>query len=238
MNRSKSLREIVERYNKVIAHRGCWDREYPENSLEAIAIAADRGFPIEIDVHLTADNDIVVFHDHTLFRMCRRRGRVEEMTVAGLKQCRLHGTRHTIPTFGEVLKAVDGRVAIYVELKCAENARGLSDALLKAVENYDGDVVFIGFNHTEVAYLQTKGYPVCASSLRLPAPFTGEFKPDGMLTNILFTPRDESVRAQYSPFISWTLCNNRRRKKAQICCPAAIYNTRRFKDLRNPKQSN
>ena len=54
------------------AHRGLHDNEHgiPENSMAAFQRAVDKGYGIELDVHLTADNQLVVFHDDTLTRMC------------------------------------------------------------------------------------------------------------------------------------------------------------------------
>lgn len=56
----------------MIAHRGLFDNhsEAPENSLAAFRKAVDQGFGIELDVQLTKDGKLVVFHDFDLKRMC------------------------------------------------------------------------------------------------------------------------------------------------------------------------
>ena len=70
-----------------IAHRGYHDRAAGriENTASAFAAAIDRNFSIECDLRLTADEEVIVFHDETLDRMmgaasrsgcrCRRCGR-------------------------------------------------------------------------------------------------------------------------------------------------------------------
>ena len=78
------------------AHRGLHDNERPENSLAAFQAAADRGLGAELDVHLTKDGQLVVFHDGTLDRVCGRSGKVEKMTAAELMTCRLAGTEMRI----------------------------------------------------------------------------------------------------------------------------------------------
>ena len=54
---------------KIIAHRGMHSN-CPENSLMAFQKAVQKGYPIELDVQLTKDNEVIVFHDSTLKRMC------------------------------------------------------------------------------------------------------------------------------------------------------------------------
>ena len=49
--------------NKPIAHRGLWGENAVENSLTAYKLASNAKLPIEMDVYLTKDEKIVVFHD-------------------------------------------------------------------------------------------------------------------------------------------------------------------------------
>ena len=62
------------------AHRGLHDKKrgIPENSFPAFRAAIEAGDGIELDVHLTKDGQLVVFHDDTFERICGRRGRVED----------------------------------------------------------------------------------------------------------------------------------------------------------------
>ena len=56
------------------AHRGLWNAAegVPENSLPAFARAAEQGYAIELDIQITKDGRIVVFHDDMMKRMCGR----------------------------------------------------------------------------------------------------------------------------------------------------------------------
>ncbi len=105
---------------RYIAHRGLHDLSdgTPENSLAAFRAAIERGYAIEIDIHLTADGQIVVFHDDDVQRMCGVFGRPERMTLAELKALRLGGTDEQIPTLRECLDTVAGRVPLLIEFKC------------------------------------------------------------------------------------------------------------------------
>lgn len=101
------------------AHRGLFDNEAdaPENSMRAFERAVQAGYGIEMDVQLSRDGVAVVFHDFTLERMCGREGKVCDYTWQELKQMRLGKSEETIPGFADVLKMVNGRVPLIVEIK-------------------------------------------------------------------------------------------------------------------------
>lgn len=85
---------IRERYDRartsgvplVGGHRGN-PAEHPENTLASFRSAIELGVDlIECDVHLTADGELVVIHDHTLDRTTNGSGLVVERTAAELRQ--------------------------------------------------------------------------------------------------------------------------------------------------------
>ena len=85
----------------MIAHRGLFDNhsEAPENSLAAFRKAVDQGFGIELDVQLTKDGKLVVFHDFDLKRMCGIHKKLTELTYAELEQYSLKDSTEKIPLF-------------------------------------------------------------------------------------------------------------------------------------------
>lgn len=100
----------------IIAHRGA-SAERPENTLSAfrraVALEADG---IELDVHVTADDVPVVFHDATLRRLTGAGGRVSRRRWAELKPLRVRGSE-PIPRLVDVLKLTRGLVVVQIELK-------------------------------------------------------------------------------------------------------------------------
>lgn len=71
---------------RLFAHRGA-SGTAPENTLEAFAEGLEAGADrLELDVHATADGEIVVFHDETLERTTNGSGLVRERTLAELKK--------------------------------------------------------------------------------------------------------------------------------------------------------
>ena len=70
--------------SKRYAHRGLHNSERAENSLSAFRAAVDAGYGIELDVRLSKDGELVVFHDDTLERVTDREGRVDSFTAKEL----------------------------------------------------------------------------------------------------------------------------------------------------------
>jgi len=107
----------------LIAHRG-FSARYPENTLAAFRAAAESGVGmIELDITLTRDRQMVVFHDDTLARTTNGRGNVRARTLGELKRLDagswfgpgFKGER--IPTLDEVMMAMPPELAINIEIK-------------------------------------------------------------------------------------------------------------------------
>jgi glycerophosphoryl diester phosphodiesterase len=76
----------LERRVLHIAHQGGED-EAPSNTLYALKTAKDKGADVlEIDVHATADGELVVIHDDTVNRTTNGTGRVDALTLEQIKQ--------------------------------------------------------------------------------------------------------------------------------------------------------
>lgn len=125
---------------KFFAHRGLFDNESeaPENSLAAFQKAVDAGYGIEMDVQLTKDDQLVVFHDATLKRMCGIEGNVWDYTLKELKTFRLKNSKETIPEFADVLKLVDGKVPLIIEYKMDRPLTKVCELGDAVLQNYQG----------------------------------------------------------------------------------------------------
>ena len=145
--KTHSPRKEMKRYKGVrFAHRGLHGDKIAENSMSAFKAAVDAGFGIELDVRLSSDGVLVVFHDDTLERMVGIRKRVDELTVSELTALRLGNSDEGIPTFSEVLELVGGRVPLLVEIKEDRGNFAVSDATAKALMLYSGDYIVESFN--------------------------------------------------------------------------------------------
>ncbi len=145
-----------------IAHRGWHDEKISENSMLAFKKAIDKGVAIEIDLRLTADNVLVVFHDHNLKRMTGVAGEIEELTYKQLQNYSLYDGQK-IPTFKEVLSLVAGRVPLLIEFKVhKKNQRALVDKAMQLLEGYDRSTVAFQSFYPQCLRYGKKTYPQIA----------------------------------------------------------------------------
>jgi len=128
------------------AHRGLHGPGIPENSLAAFRAALDAGAGIECDVRLSADRQVMVFHDHDLRRLCASGLAVESTPAAVLAAQRLFDSGEHIPRLAELLDLVAGRVPLLVEIKCrGGNAAQIAAAVSDLLEGYSGPVGVMSF---------------------------------------------------------------------------------------------
>ncbi len=128
------------------AHRGLHGDGVPENSLAAFSRAVRNGYGIELDVQLSRDGEIMVFHDYTLARMTGREGELSDFTADELRTLTLGGTSERIPTLAEVLALVNGRVPLLVELKGESADTSLCEPLATMLSSYGGPYCIESFN--------------------------------------------------------------------------------------------
>ena len=143
--------ELLRRYR--YAHRGFHDKpQIPENSLAAFARAIKNGFGAELDIHLTKDGKLVVFHDSDLMRCTGTEGILEEKTLEELRSLRLEGTDELIPLFDEVLELFEHATPLIIELKTyAGNHAELAKAAVERLDRYTGDYCIESFDPRAIA---------------------------------------------------------------------------------------
>ena len=127
-------------------HKGNKAGTPPENSLEAFELACQAGYGIELDVQLSRDGVVMVFHDSTLIRMTGKEGKVCDYTAEELGKITLADSNQTIPTFREVLALIDGRVPLLVELKGESFDKSLCPKVAEILKEYKGDYCLESFN--------------------------------------------------------------------------------------------
>lgn len=131
---------------KPFAHRGLFGAQRPENSLSAIDAAIDAGFPVEIDVQVSADGRAVVFHDWNLLRLTGVDARVVHLPAAELTRLPINKTSQTIPFLEEALDHIAGRQPVLLEVKNRRWPTALEPEVARLVTAYEGQVGVHSFN--------------------------------------------------------------------------------------------
>ncbi|MFT8928605.1 MAG: glycerophosphodiester phosphodiesterase [Sporolactobacillus sp.] len=142
---------------EIIAHRGSKSNR-PENTLAAFEEAKRvKSDGIELDVHLTKDQKVVVIHDEKVNRTTNGKGQIKNFTLEELKQLdagswfspKYKGEK--IPTLIEVLQLLaDYRGILNIEFKTDRNIYpGIEERVFQLVQNYRSNysVVYSSFNH-------------------------------------------------------------------------------------------
>ena len=154
------------------AHRGLYDNQHgvPENSLPAFRAAAEKGYGVELDVQLSSDGHVVVFHDDTLDRVCGVRGNVVEFTLAELQQMKLLDTAETIPLFTDVLSVLGrGAGPVIVELKSGSRNRELCEKTREILRTWPGVYCVESFDPAIVSWFCRNAPEVIRGQLAQPA---------------------------------------------------------------------
>jgi glycerophosphoryl diester phosphodiesterase len=130
-----------------IAHRG-FTKNLPDNTLEAFQAATELGADgIEFDVHETADNQFIIFHDPKVDGQ-----EIAQTTLAGIQGIRLAG-KYRIPTLEQTLDLCRNRLKMLVEIKQARSLDRLLSILRTRAELKD--VIVISFNRDLILNLAT-----------------------------------------------------------------------------------
>lgn len=136
------------------AHRGLHapERGVVENTKTAFQAAMDAGYGIELDVRLSGNGDVVVFHDVTLDRLTLASGRVDEHSVAELKKVSFRNCSDRIQTLSELLKQVDGQVPLLIELKTDWTSHGPAEQRIADIlDGYKGHAAVMSFDPISIA---------------------------------------------------------------------------------------
>lgn len=138
----------------VYAHRGLHGKGVPENSMHAFELALQKGYGIELDVHLMSDGGLAVIHDSKLERTTGAQGCIEDLTTADLENYHLEGTWESIPQFQQVLELFAGKAPLIIELKAERgNHAALCQAVCQALEGYQGPYCIESFDPRCILWL-------------------------------------------------------------------------------------
>lgn len=129
----------------IVGHRGAAGHA-PENTLASFQKALDLGVHmIELDLHLTADKELVVIHDATVDRTTNGEGAVIDLTVGEIQKLDAGSwfngkfKEEKVPTLKEVLDVVNGSCPLLIEIKWPKRGiyNNLTQQLVAILTEYD-----------------------------------------------------------------------------------------------------
>lgn len=141
-------------------HRGKHSSVIKENTMDSFEEAVNDGLGIELDVRLSNDNKVVVSHDDSLKRVFGVDKKISELTYKEICDCCNNG----VPLLSDVLKLVDGKVGIMVEIK--SNKVGLlEEKVYEILKEYKGKFVIVSFNPFSLRYFRKKDSSIIRGQL-------------------------------------------------------------------------
>ena len=229
---------------KYFTHRGLHNKAIgiPENSLLAFKESLKRNRPIEFDIHLLLDGNIVVFHDDNLYRMTGYNKDIKTCTYNDIKQLKLLDTKEKIPLLQEVLKLVDGEVLLDIELKYSQPAGKLEEKVCEYLDEYKGQFVVSSFNPLSIRWFKKhrphyiRGTIAYETKVYERLGMIQKFIYKNMLLNFICKPdfiayrlhslpnkRVENYKKQGYPILVWTIKSDDDLKKAKKYGDSFIY---------------
>ncbi|HEV2043705.1 MAG TPA: glycerophosphodiester phosphodiesterase family protein [Sphingomicrobium sp.] len=154
MRSSRSAADPLDPGRNGFAHRGLHRApSIIENSLSSFAASLEYGAGIECDLRLTADNQILVFHDADAQRLCGSPEIIGRSTLAELAHLTVGG--HPLQTLAQLLALVAGRVPILLEVKVDGDLFRVGRALIATLDGYTGPFGVMSFHAGLMRWLKT-----------------------------------------------------------------------------------
>lgn len=181
----------------LIAHRGLFEKhsDHPENSLSAFRRAVEQGFGVELDIQMSSDGYMMVFHDRSLERMCGDPRRLTQCTYEELRRLRLDHSDEKIPTLDEVLDVIDRKVPMIVEIKPEGKCIQTTQRVAERMDRYQGLWCMESFHPMAVRWMKRNRPDVIRGQLAsnflkmsIPCPYVLRFILTNMMCNCLARP--------------------------------------------------
>ena len=139
----------VDWLKRPIAHRGlhCSAQGIIENTVSAVRAAMDEDFAIEVDLRPARCGTPMVFHDASLERLTEAEGKVRDRLATELTTLKFTDTFDPMMTLSDLLKLVDSKVPLVLEIKSDWSKQGDFERRIVAdLADYKGHVAVMSFD--------------------------------------------------------------------------------------------
>jgi glycerophosphoryl diester phosphodiesterase len=151
---------------EIIGHRGA-SFDAPENTMASFRLGYAQGADgVELDIHLTRDNQVVVMHDYDTARVGGSTNKIKDSTLAELREFEIgHWGKWTnsnfhekIPLLSDVLKIIPPGKKLFIEIKTGPEIIPALAGVLKRSKSKLEQLVIITFNY-DSAIAAKKKFP-------------------------------------------------------------------------------
>ena len=230
MRSSRSAADPLAPGRNGFAHRGL--HRAPaiiENTLVSFAASLELGAGIECDLRLTADDQILVFHDADAARLCGSPDIIGQATRADLAHLTVGG--QPLPTLAQLLTLVAGRAPMLLEAKIHGDVWRFGRALVAALDGYAGPYGVMSFDPRLLRWLKTnaahmrRGLVIrdSLSSLKRWGAMTLA-DPAFLAVDVAAIEKPWVAAARSKlPVYTWTVCTRDDRARSLPCADALIW---------------
>ena len=212
-----------------IAHRGLFDNiNIVENTLASFNNAIDNDYAIELDVIMSKDHEVIVFHDYDLKRLANKDLQIKDLTSQELRNILLLNTDSSIPTLDEVLYAVNGKTPLMIEIKSG-NHPFIEERLIEILKSYDGPVCVKSFDINTVNWFKINApfikYGLIGSNLDININDLKDLNIDFLSYDIEFINDAIVTEAKNKkiPIITWTINSIEKFEEAHLKADNIIF---------------
>lgn len=131
-----------------IAHRGIKTDTIIEHTIPAFSLALKKNVPIELDIHLLKDGNIVVYHDNDLRILMGINRKISSYSYNELKKLTFPNTNTQIPLLSDVFNLIKGKVLLVIEIKRTTicNTQKYCQKIVKLLKQYPYEIIIQSFD--------------------------------------------------------------------------------------------
>ena len=212
-----------------IAHRGLHNnKNIIENTIESFELAIKYNYSIELDIVLSKDGEVMVFHDYDLNRLAGINKLIKNCNANELRNIKLLETNSVISSIDEVLYRISGKVPILIEIKEFFHP-DIEERLFEIIRSYDGEIAIQSFNKNSIRWFK-KNAPfyklgLVSNSQELTVKEISELGVDFLALdiNILDSSIARNLKSDKFQILTWTVDTPEKYKKSQKFADNCIF---------------
>lgn len=209
----------------IFAHRGA-SAYAPENTLKSFRLAQRLGADgVELDLHLSSDNHLIVMHDESVRRTTDGAGLIKNLPLEQIKKLKIKENQK-VPSLGEVINILDKKILLNIEIKKYFFSKKITQKLADTFDQYNlyDRAIVTSFSPFTLRKIKKQNHKICVGLGLLPHFRFGwlvRFVPEIVAVSVHQSGVSPSfVKKMHSRGIkvfAWTIDNEKKIKKMINC---------------------